>query len=112
MKLYPFYVAAERRQSIGFDWHRECLQCQECGKVLNPGQHAEVMSETVLHCKPSTYLVITLFVAQDLILFRERKVLCNSAFNVQIHIHVIILKRTYLPLYLWNSCLVLLRYFY
>ena len=34
--------AAERRQSMGFDWHRECLKCQECGKVLNPGQHAEV----------------------------------------------------------------------
>jgi len=33
---------AERRQSIGFDWHRQCLRCEECGKVLHPGQHAEV----------------------------------------------------------------------
>jgi len=40
---------AERRQSIGFDWHRECLKCNECGKVLNPGQHAEVsLDENVL----------------------------------------------------------------
>ena len=28
---------------MGFDWHRQCLKCEECGKVLNPGQHAEVL---------------------------------------------------------------------
>jgi len=32
---------AERRQSLGYDWHPYCLKCEECGKVLNPGQHAE-----------------------------------------------------------------------
>lgn len=32
---------AERKTSIGHDWHPECLRCQECGKILNPGQHAE-----------------------------------------------------------------------
>lgn len=32
---------AERKVSIGKDWHPECLRCQECGKRLNPGQHAE-----------------------------------------------------------------------
>lgn len=32
---------AERKQSLGFDWHPECLRCSECGKRLNPGQHAE-----------------------------------------------------------------------
>ena len=37
-------LIAERRQSIGFDWHRQCLKCEECGKVLIPGQHAEVSS--------------------------------------------------------------------
>jgi hypothetical protein len=37
-----FDLSAERRQSLGFDWHPTCLRCQECGKVLNPGQHAEV----------------------------------------------------------------------
>ena len=41
-KSMLFLFVAERRQSIGFDWHRECLKCNECGKVLNPGQHAEV----------------------------------------------------------------------
>ena len=34
--------SAERRQSLGFDWHPWCLKCEECGKVLQPGQHAEV----------------------------------------------------------------------
>ena len=42
INLFLFLFIAERRQSIGFDWHRECLKCNECGKVLNPGQHAEV----------------------------------------------------------------------
>ncbi|KAG5670374.1 hypothetical protein PVAND_000644 [Polypedilum vanderplanki] len=36
----PVYFA-ERQQSLGFDWHPECLRCHECGKRLNPGQHAE-----------------------------------------------------------------------
>ncbi|CAM1298658.1 RASSF2 (predicted) [Pycnogonum litorale] len=31
----------ERRTSLGHDWHPECLRCEECGKRLNPGQHAE-----------------------------------------------------------------------
>ncbi|KAJ9594675.1 hypothetical protein L9F63_014009, partial [Diploptera punctata] len=31
----------ERKQSLGYDWHPECLRCEECGKRLNPGQHAE-----------------------------------------------------------------------
>lgn len=26
---------------MGYDWHPECLRCEECGKRLNPGQHAE-----------------------------------------------------------------------
>lgn len=32
---------AERKQSLGYDWHPECLRCEECGKRLDPGQHAE-----------------------------------------------------------------------
>uniref|UniRef100_A0A1A9W835 LIM zinc-binding domain-containing protein n=1 Tax=Glossina brevipalpis TaxID=37001 RepID=A0A1A9W835_9MUSC len=36
----PVYFA-ERKQSLGYDWHPECLRCEECGKRLNPGQHAE-----------------------------------------------------------------------
>lgn len=35
-------ILAERKQSLGYDWHPECLRCEECGKRLNPGQHAEV----------------------------------------------------------------------
>jgi hypothetical protein len=41
-----FGMSAERRQSLGFDWHPTCLRCQECGKVLYPGQHAEVRVNT------------------------------------------------------------------
>lgn len=36
------YCLAERMQSLGYDWHPECLRCEECSKRLNPGQHAEV----------------------------------------------------------------------
>lgn len=35
------YYIAERKQSLGYNWHPECLRCEECGKRLNPGQHAE-----------------------------------------------------------------------
>lgn len=42
MKQVFFYsILAERKQSLGYDWHPECLRCEECGKRLNPGQHAE-----------------------------------------------------------------------
>lgn len=34
-------MVAERKQSLGYDWHPECLRCEECQKRLNPGQHAE-----------------------------------------------------------------------
>lgn len=37
-----FIISAERKQSLGYDWHPECLRCEECGKRLDPGQHAEV----------------------------------------------------------------------
>ena len=36
----PVYFA-ERRQSLGYDWHPNCLRCEECGKILSPGTHAE-----------------------------------------------------------------------
>ncbi|OQV24761.1 putative Cysteine-rich protein 1 [Hypsibius exemplaris] len=32
---------AERRTSMGRDWHRECLKCDRCNKTLVPGSHAE-----------------------------------------------------------------------
>lgn len=38
---FLIFYAAERKQSLGYDWHPECLRCEECGKRLNPGQHAE-----------------------------------------------------------------------
>ncbi|CAG0918611.1 unnamed protein product [Notodromas monacha] len=36
----PVYFA-ERKTSLGKDWHVFCLKCANCKKTLNPGQHAE-----------------------------------------------------------------------
>ncbi|XP_022316912.2 ras association domain-containing protein 2-like isoform X1 [Crassostrea virginica] len=32
---------AERKTSLGKNWHPNCLRCEECEKILTPGQHAE-----------------------------------------------------------------------
>ncbi|GAB1608479.1 association domain-containing 2-like isoform X1 [Argonauta hians] len=36
----PVYFA-ERKTSLGKEWHPRCLRCDQCDKVLVPGQHAE-----------------------------------------------------------------------
>ncbi|XP_033740123.1 ras association domain-containing protein 2-like [Pecten maximus] len=36
----PVYFA-ERKTSLGKNWHPTCLKCEECGKILAPGAHAE-----------------------------------------------------------------------
>ncbi|XP_036360945.1 uncharacterized protein LOC115213791 isoform X2 [Octopus sinensis] len=36
----PVYFA-ERKTSLGKEWHPRCLRCDQCDKVLAPGQHAE-----------------------------------------------------------------------
>ena len=41
---------AERKTSLGKDWHKSCLKCVRCKKVLSPGGHAVV----------SNYLLIIL----------------------------------------------------
>ncbi|GAB6028217.1 hypothetical protein CHUAL_002411 [Chamberlinius hualienensis] len=51
----PVYFA-ERKQSLGYDWHPECLRCQECDKRLNPGQHAEHKGEP--YCYTPCYSVL------------------------------------------------------
>lgn len=35
------FFAAERKTSLGKDWHSFCLKCEKCKKVLQPGGHAE-----------------------------------------------------------------------
>ena len=40
--VFIFLFTAERKTSLGRDWHPGCLKCEQCGKVLSPGQHAEV----------------------------------------------------------------------
>ena len=35
-------VVAERKTSLGKDWHAACLKCARCKKTLTPGSHAEV----------------------------------------------------------------------
>ena len=32
---------AERKTSLGRDWHGSCLRCEKCNKTLVPGQHSE-----------------------------------------------------------------------
>jgi len=32
---------AEKKTSMGKDWHAACLKCTKCNKVLTPGGHAE-----------------------------------------------------------------------
>ena len=39
-------LSAERKTSLGRDWHPNCLRCKECARVLTPGQHAEVNIST------------------------------------------------------------------
>ncbi|KRZ97298.1 Cysteine-rich protein 1, partial [Trichinella sp. T8] len=41
--LYPSQFKAERKVSMGKDWHASCLRCfnEPCGKVLTPGGHSE-----------------------------------------------------------------------
>ncbi|KYN02327.1 Cysteine-rich protein 1 [Cyphomyrmex costatus] len=36
----PVYFA-ERKTSLGKDWHGSCLRCEKCNKTLTPGGHAE-----------------------------------------------------------------------
>ncbi|XP_078036749.1 cysteine-rich protein 1 isoform X1 [Augochlora pura] len=36
-KLYT----AERKTSLGKDWHGSCLRCEKCNKTLTPGSHSE-----------------------------------------------------------------------
>lgn len=36
----PVYFA-ERKTSLGKNWHPNCLKCEECGKILSAGLHAE-----------------------------------------------------------------------
>ena len=33
---------AERKTSLGKDWHSGCLKCEKCKRTLAPGSHAEV----------------------------------------------------------------------
>ncbi|XP_015917110.1 ras association domain-containing protein 2 [Parasteatoda tepidariorum] len=47
---------AERKTSLGYEWHPECLRCEECGKRLNPGQHAE--HKGVPYCHIPCYSVL------------------------------------------------------
>jgi len=37
-------IVAEKKTSLGKDWHALCLKCTKCNKVLSPGQHAEVLN--------------------------------------------------------------------
>ncbi|KAG8130358.1 hypothetical protein E2320_016962 [Naja naja] len=38
---FPLSLTAERRRSLGKDYHPLCLKCYHCKRQLTPGQHAE-----------------------------------------------------------------------
>ncbi|KAG7155776.1 Cysteine-rich protein 2-like [Homarus americanus] len=38
-------TAAERKTSLGKDWHSFCLKCEKCNKTLTPGSHSEHQSK-------------------------------------------------------------------
>jgi len=44
----PVYFA-ERKSSLGKDWHSSCLKCERCNKVLTPGSHAEHEGKPYCH---------------------------------------------------------------
>uniref|UniRef100_A0A672GG52 Zgc:195282 n=1 Tax=Salarias fasciatus TaxID=181472 RepID=A0A672GG52_SALFA len=39
----PVYFA-EKKRSLGRDYHPLCLKCQKCNRQLTAGQHAEVQT--------------------------------------------------------------------
>uniref|UniRef100_A0A8C2BXG5 Cysteine-rich protein 3 n=1 Tax=Cyprinus carpio TaxID=7962 RepID=A0A8C2BXG5_CYPCA len=39
--LHSFPVLAEKVSSLGKNWHRFCLKCERCSKILSAGGHAE-----------------------------------------------------------------------
>ena len=43
MTYYHDPIPAEKVTSLGKDWHRPCLKCEKCKKVLTSGSHAEVI---------------------------------------------------------------------
>eukprot|EP01089_Gocevia_fonbrunei_P000520 TRINITY_DN10539_c0_g1_i2.p1 TRINITY_DN10539_c0_g1~~TRINITY_DN10539_c0_g1_i2.p1 ORF type:complete len:148 (-),score=32.52 TRINITY_DN10539_c0_g1_i2:4-447(-) len=45
----PVYFA-ERVSGAGYDYHRLCLKCKNCGKALAPGNFAE--NRGIVYCKP------------------------------------------------------------
>lgn len=42
VSLFCLSLAAEKVSSLGKDWHKLCLKCDRCNKLLNAGGHAEV----------------------------------------------------------------------
>ncbi|RXN29835.1 cysteine-rich 2-like isoform X1 [Labeo rohita] len=36
-------LIAEKVSSLGKNWHRFCLKCERCSKILSPGGHAELL---------------------------------------------------------------------
>ena len=38
----PPSLPAERKTSLGKDWHPTCLRCDNCDRLLTPGKHSEV----------------------------------------------------------------------
>jgi hypothetical protein len=55
LSLFRAPVSAERKTSLGKDWHAACLKCGECNKKLNPGAHAEVRGDPTAKAPSHTH---------------------------------------------------------
>merc|ERR1712189_175156 len=40
---------AEKVTSLGKDWHKLCLKCTKCSRILTPGSHAENSGKPYCH---------------------------------------------------------------
>lgn len=56
-KLFSNWISAEKKTSMGVDWHATCLKCEKCKKTVQPGQHAVHDNKPYCHkpCYASTF---------------------------------------------------------
>jgi hypothetical protein len=47
---------AEKKTSMGKDWHAACLKCERCSKTLTPGGHA--VHEEKAYCHKPCYAAL------------------------------------------------------
>ncbi|KAF7704870.1 hypothetical protein HF521_021942 [Silurus meridionalis] len=74
----PVYFA-EKVSSLGKNWHRFCLKCERCNKILSPGGHAE--HDGLPYCNKPCYATLADVLRRDVYLSKmwESCVLCGES---------------------------------